>query len=499
MVEMTESADSIDQARERMARGELSSEQLTRFYLDRIRTLNGKVNAVIEVNPDALTIAEGLDDERKAKGTRGPLHGIPVVLKDNIDTGDKMMTTAGSIALQGSHAARDSLVAARLRRAGAVILAKSNLSEWANYRGFRSSSGWSSRGGLTRNPYCLDRSAGGSSSGSAVAVAANMTIGAIGTETDGSIVNPCSHNSVVGIKPTVGLIGRSGIVPISHSQDTAGPMARTVRDVAILLGSLTGSDDMDAGSIPHSDRSHPDYTQFLDSDGLSGTRIGVARNFFAYNQRVDQIIERSLQLLKNSGAILVDPATVAVTRELRAAEGTVMSYEFKHGLNQYLDQLHPATAVRSLAQVIQFNDQNAEEVMPFFKQEILTQAEERGDLKSPEYLAALQQCRQLSRADGLDKVLHDYSLGAILAPSGGPAWVIDLLNGDRGSGGCSSAAAIAGYPHITVPAGYVYDLPVGISFFAGAFQEPVLLRIAYAFEELSNARRDPTFPLSLEL
>ncbi|HJN51043.1 MAG: amidase [Pseudomonadales bacterium] len=499
MVEMTESADSIDQARERMARGELSSEQLTRFYLDRIRTLNGKVNAVIEVNPDALTIAEGLDDERKAKGTRGPLHGIPVVLKDNIDTGDKMMTTAGSIALQGSHAARDSLVAARLRRAGAVILAKSNLSEWANYRGFRSSSGWSSRGGLTRNPYCLDRSAGGSSSGSAVAVAANMTIGAIGTETDGSIVNPCSHNSVVGIKPTVGLIGRSGIVPISHSQDTAGPMARTVRDVAILLGSLTGSDDMDAGSIPHSDRSHPDYTQFLDSDGLSGTRIGVARNFFAYNQRVDQIIERSLQLLKNSGAILVDPATVAVTRELRAAEGTVMSYEFKHGLNQYLDQLHPATAVRSLAQVIQFNDQNAEEVMPFFKQEILTQAEERGDLKSPEYLAALQQCRQLSRADGLDKVLHDYSLDAILAPSGGPAWVIDLLNGDRGSGGCSSAAAIAGYPHITVPAGYVYDLPVGISFFAGAFQEPVLLRIAYAFEELSNARRDPTFPLSLEL
>ncbi len=499
MVEMTESADSIDQARERMARRELSSEQLTRFYLDRIRTLNGKVNAVIEVNPDALTIAEGLDDERKAKGTRGPLHGIPVVLKDNIDTGDKMMTTAGSIALQGSHAARDSLVAARLRRAGAVILAKSNLSEWANYRGFRSSSGWSSRGGLTRNPYCLDRSAGGSSSGSAVAVAANMTIGAIGTETDGSIVNPCSHNSVVGIKPTVGLIGRSGIVPISHSQDTAGPMARTVRDVAILLGSLTGSDDMDAGSIPHSDRSHPDYTQFLDSDGLSGTRIGVARNFFAYNQRVDQIIERSLQLLKNSGAILVDPATVAVTRELRAAEGTVMSYEFKHGLNQYLDQLHPATAVRSLAQVIQFNDQNAEEVMPFFKQEILTQAEERGDLKSPEYLAALQQCRQLSRADGLDKVLHDYSLDAILAPSGGPAWVIDLLNGDRGSGGCSSAAAIAGYPHITVPAGYVYDLPVGISFFAGAFQEPVLLRIAYAFEELSNARRDPTFPLSLEL
>jgi amidase len=499
MVEMTESADSIDQARERMARGELSSEQLTRFYLDRIRTLNGKVNAVIEVNPDALTIAEGLDDERKAKGTRGPLHGIPVVLKDNIDTGDKMMTTAGSIALQGSHAARDSLVAARLRRAGAVILAKSNLSEWANYRGFRSSSGWSSRGGLTRNPYCLDRSAGGSSSGSAVAVAANMTIGAIGTETDGSIVNPCSHNSVVGIKPPVGLIGRSGIVPISHSQDTAGPMARTVRDVAILLGSLTGSDDMDAGSIPHSDRSHPDYTQFLDSDGLSGTRIGVARNFFAYNQRVDQIIERSLQLLKNSGAILVDPATVAVTRELRAAEGTVMSYEFKHGLNQYLDQLHPATAVRSLAQVIQFNDQNAEEVMPFFKQEILTQAEERGDLKSPEYLAALQQCRQLSRADGLDKVLHDYSLDAILAPSGGPAWVIDLLNGDRGSGGCSSAAAIAGYPHITVPAGYVYDLPVGISFFAGAFQEPVLLRIAYAFEELSNARRDPTFPLSLEL
>ncbi len=499
MVEMTESADSIDQARERMARGELSSEQLTRFYLDRIRTLNGKVNAVIEVNPDALTIAEGLDDERKAKGTRGPLHGIPVVLKDNIDTGDKMMTTAGSIALQGSHAARDSLVAARLRRAGAVILAKSNLSEWANYRGFRSSSGWSSRGGLTRNPYCLDRSAGGSSSGSAVAVAANMTIGAIGTETDGSIVNPCSHNSVVGIKPTVGLIGRSGIVPISHSQDTAGPMARTVRDVAILLGSLTGSDDMDAGSIPHSDRSHPDYTQFLDSDGLSGTRIGVARNFFAYNQRVDQIIERSLQLLKNSGAILVDPATVAVTRELRAAEGTVMSYEFKHGLNQYLDQLHPATAVRSLAQVIQFNDQNAEEVMPFFKQEILTQAEERGDLKSPEYLAALQQCRQLSRADGLDKVLHDYSLDAILAPSGGPAWVIDLLNGDRGSGGCSSAAAIPGYPHITVPAGYVYDLPVGISFFAGAFQEPVLLRIAYAFEELSNARRDPTFPLSLEL
>lgn len=499
MAEISESAVSIDWAQQKMARGELSSEQLTRFYLDGIKSNDSKVNAVIEINPDALTIATDLDNERNAKGARGPLHGIPVILKDNIDTGDRMMTTAGSIALLGCRAARDSHVADKLRQAGAVILAKSNLSEWANYRSVRSSSGWSSRGGLTRNPYCLDRSAGGSSSGSAVAVAANMTIGAIGTETDGSIINPCSHNSVVGIKPTVGLIGRSGIVPICHSQDTAGPIARTVRDAAILLGALTGSDEMDAVTIGHCDRSHRDYTQFLDSDGLAGARIGVARNFFSYNQKVDQLIEQGLQLLKKAGAILVDPVEVAVSRELRVAEGTVMSYEFKHDLNVYLDQLGPATAVRSLAQLIQFNDENANRVMPYFKQEILMQAVERGDLDSADYLAALRECRQLSRSDGLDKVLHDYSLDAIVAPSGGPAWVIDLLTGDRGSGGCSAAAAIAGYPHITVPAGYVYDLPVGISFFAGAFQEPVLLKIAYAFEQLANARRDPTFPLSLEL
>jgi len=482
-----------------MTREELSSEELVRFYLGRIRTLNSKLKAVIEINPDALAIATALDDERSAKGTRGPLHGIPVILKDNIDTGDKMMTTAGSLALLGSRAKKDSQVAAGLRRDGAVILAKSNLSEWANYRSLRASSGWSSRGGLTRNPYCLDRSAGGSSSGSAVAVAANMSIGAIGTETDGSIINPSSHNSVVGIKPTVGLVGRSGIVPICHSQDTAGPMARSVRDAAILLGALTGDDELDTATVPHGDRSHRDYTQFLDGDGLSGVRIGVARNFFGYNQRLDQLIDQALQLLRDVGAILVDPVEVEVTRELRIAESAVMSFEFKQDLNAYLAGLDQAVAVRSLALLIEFNEQNADEVMPYFKQETLLQAEEKGDLESSEYLAALQQCRQLSRTDGLDKVLHDYSLDAIVAPSGGPAWVIDLLNGDRGSGGCSSAAAIAGYPHITVPAGYVHDLPVGISFFGGAFQEPVLLKIAYAFEQLSNARRDPTFTLSLQL
>jgi amidase len=487
---------------EQMDSGALSAQALTEMYLERIEALDKRgpaINALIEINPDALTIANALDAEREAKGPRGPLHGIPITLKDNINTADRMMTTAGSLALAGSTPARDAYVAHRLRQAGAVILGKSNLSEWANFRSSHSTSGWSSRGGQTRNPYALDRNPCGSSSGSAVAVAANLCAAAIGTETDGSIVCPSSANSIVGIKPSLGLVGRSGIIPVAHSQDTAGPMARTVGDAAVLLGALAGVDPRDPLTHESCGRSHTDYTQFLDPHGMRGARIGVARNFFGFNEQVDQLIHESIEVMKELGAEIVDPADVVTAGQLEATELEVLLYEFKTDLNTYLANLGPAAPVHSLGEVIEFNERHREEVMPYFGQDILLKAEERGPLTDEVYINALEKAHRLARAEGIDATLREHQLDAIVAPSGGPAWLTDLVNGDHHSGGSSSPAAVAGYPNITVPAGYIHGLPVGISFFGRAFQEPTLFKLAFAFEGATKVRRPPQFLASADL
>lgn len=480
----------------RPGRGELTVRQVTEWYLARIAAIDKSgpaVNAVIELNPDALAIADALDAERATKGPRGPLHGIPVVLKDNIDTADRMMTTAGSLALEGSIPAQDATVAAKLRAAGAVILGKANLSEWANFRGNHSSSGWSSRGGQTRSPYALDRNPSGSSSGSAVAVAANQCAVAVGTETDGSIVSPAQTNAIVGLKPTVGLVSRAGIVPIAHSQDTAGPMARTVVDAAILLSALAGPDPRDAVTAPVRGKFHADYTYFLDVDGVRGARIGVARNFFGYNAAVDRVMEESLAALRDLGAVLVDPANVETAKNLEEPEMAVLLYEFKADLDAYLGALGPAAPRHSMVEVIDFNEHNRERVMPFFGQELMMQAQGKGPLSDEAYAKALRTSRRLSRSLGIDRTLRRHALDAIVAPSGGPAWLTDHLLGDHYTGGSSSPAAVAGYPDITVPAGFVQGLPVGISFFSGAYREPLLIRLAFAFEQATRVRRPPQF------
>jgi amidase len=475
--------------------GKFTCHSLTQRYLARIEEIDGRgpaVNSVIEVNPDALAIAESLDKERKAKGARGPLYGIPVLIKDNIETADRMQTTAGSLALVGSHPEKDSFVAQKLREAGAVILGKTNLSEWANIRSSHSISGWSARGGLTRNPYTLDRNACGSSSGSGAATAANLCALAVGTETDGSVVCPSNANGIVGIKPTLGLISRSGIIPIAHSQDTAGPMARTIRDAAILLSALAGSDPRDNATAASAGKTAADYTQFLDPNGLRGARIGVARKYFGFSDSVDSLMNDVIDEMKRQGAVLVDPADLDSFGKFDDSELVVLLYELKADLNVYLAG-RPDAAVRSLKDVIEFNERNKEKEMPYFMQDLFIKAEAKGPLTSKEYLDALEANHRLSRAEGIDGVMDKFRLDAIMAPTGGPAWLTDLVDGDHAGGGSSNAAAVAGYPDITVPAGFISGLPVGVSFFGRAWSEPVLLKIAYGFEQSTKVRKPPRF------
>jgi len=489
---------SIAELQGKMSSGELTCRQLTEMYLGRIATIdegeNG-LNAILELNPDALVIAEQLDAERGQGKTRGPLHGIPVFIKGNIDTFDRMSTTAGSLALEGSVALQDAFLVEQLREAGVLILGKTNLSEWANFRGKNSTSGWSSLGGLTRNPYALDRTACGSSSGSGAAVAANLCASAIGTETDGSIICPAQTNGIVGLKPTVGLISRIGIIPISHSQDTAGPMARTVADAAALLGAMTRVDGTDAATLSEDRSAYKDYTQFLDPEGLTGARIGVARSLFGTDHRVLKIIESNLETMKSQGAELID-VELASSEKFGKTEVEVWLYEFKADLNAYLANRGRMAQVHSLEDVIKFNVEYRKRVMPYFGQERMEGAQEKGALTNKRYLNALEKNHRLTREEGIDVVMDEHELDAIVCPSGGPAWMIDLINGDgirSWDTDATSYPAVAGYPHITVPAGYIFGLPIGISFFAGAWGEPTLIKLAYAFEQATQVRVPPKF------
>ena len=473
-----------------MERGDLRSVDLVAAYRARIEAEDGDFNAVAFLNPDADDIAADLDRERAAGKSRGPLHGIPILVKDNIATGDAMMTSAGSLALDGVRAATDSHVAARLRAAGAVLLGKTNLSEWANFRSTRSSSGWSSRSGQVRNAYFTDRTPGGSSSGSGVAVARGFCAAAIGTETDGSIVSPSTMNSLIGIKPTVGLVGRSGIIPISHSQDTAGPMARSVADAAALLSAIAGPDSADPATT---DARAEDFSRFLDDAALRGKRIGIVRNYAGFHERVDAVFETALSALVEAGAVLVEGLILPSRDEIRPHELIVMMTEFKVGLNAYLAGLGPDAPVRSLAEVIAFNEEHADRTMPYFRQEILLAAEETGGLEDQVYQTALAVSRRLTRDNGIDKLLGDHALDALVAPTASAPWAIDLVNGDNrgGGGGSSGPAAVSGHASITVPMGYVSGLPVGLSFIGGAWSDGVLIGLAHAFERTLQARVSP--------
>ena len=492
----------IAQLQQLMSSGKLTARAITEKYLARIKEIDKHgpaINSVIETNPDALSLADSLDRERKLKGARGPLHGIPILIKDNIATADRMMTTAGSLALVGATPAQDAFIAQRLREAGAVLLGKTNLSEWANFRSSHSTSGWSGRGGQTRNPYVIDRNPCGSSSGSGAAVAANLCAAAIGTETDGSIVCPSSANGIVGIKPTLGLVSRSGIIPIAHSQDTAGPMARTVADAAALLSALTGVDERDALTKESSGHAAKDYTQFLDANGLRGARIGVARNFFGFSDKVDKLMADAIDVIKRQGATVIDPAEVPNSGKYDDSEFEVLLYEFKADLNAYLAALGPRSPVHSLKEIIEFNERHRAQELPFFGQDIFIKAEAKGPLTSKEYLAALEKDQRLSRAEGIDAVMQKNRLDALIAPTGGPSWTTDLINGDHFSGSSSTPPAVAGYPNINVPAGFIYGLPVGISFFGMPYSEPMLIKFAYAFEQATKFRRAPQFLPSAEL
>lgn len=476
---------------------QLTARDITQRYLDRIAEVDGRLRSVLETNPEALDIADELDRERAAGSVRGPLHGIPILLKDNIDTADRMTTTAGSLALEGAVAPTDSHVAARLREAGAILLGKANLSEWANFRSERSSSGWSGRGGQCGNPYALDRSPCGSSSGSGAAASGNLCAAAIGTETNGSIVCPASASSLVGFKPTVGLWGRSGIIPISHSQDTAGPMARSVEDAAILLGAVSARDERDSATRDRGEV-HADYTAFLDADGLEGARIGVLRSSFGFHEKVDALLEAALATMQERGAVLVDPVEIDLSG-MGGASYEVLLYEFKDGLDRYLSEKGDAVPVGSLAEVIAFNEAQRGRSMPYFEQEILRKAQAKGGLDSLEYREALATAQRLTRDEGIDRAMDEHRLDAIFAVTGGPPWRIDLVNGDHFGGGSSTPAAVSGYPNVTVPGGYVQGLPVGVNFFGRAWSESTLLRIAYAYEQATKHRVEPTLPSSLEL
>lgn len=489
---------SISDLQAAMASGALSAQTLVEACLAHISAVDPSVRAVVEVNPEAEALAIALDAERRAGHVRGPLHGIPILLKDNIDTGDRMMTTAGALALVGPPAAEDATVAARLRAAGAVLLGKSNLSEWANFRGHHSTSGWSGRGGQTHNPHVLDRSPGGSSSGSAAAVAAGLAPVALGTETDGSIANPATCCGVVGLKPTVGLTSRAGVIPISHTQDTVGPLALRVADAAAVLTAIAGgvdSRDPTAGSGP----APVDYTRFLDPGGLRGARIGVPRReLWGRNRHADRVAEDALQALRDAGATVVDPVEIPSSEEERGdrSEYEVMLYEFKAGVHAYLTTRR-GLPVRTLTDVIAFNERHASEELQWFGQEILVEAEAKGPLTDPAYVAALQRSRAIGGVRGIDAALDAHRLDALIAPSGGPAWTIDPVLGDHGVSGSSSLAARAGYPLMSVPAGFAHGLPVNVTFIGRAWSEPVLVRMAFAFEQATPAWRAPGFAPSL--
>jgi amidase len=484
----------IAQIQQGYKEGRFTIKEVVQAHLDRIEAIdrNGPVlNSMIAINPDAIQIAEELDKEMKAGTIRGPLHGIPVVLKDNIDTHDKMPTTAGSRALKDSYPLKDSYVARKLREAGAVIIGKANLSEWANFRGQLSTSGWSGEGGQTKNPYDLSRNPCGSSSGSAVAVSANLAVIAIGTETNGSIVCPAHSNGIVGIKPTVGLISRSGIIPISFTQDTPGPMARSVKDAAICLGILTGVDSTDNKTLSGINHFISDYTVFLKEEGLRGKKIGIYKGYFGTNFKVDSLMVAAIRFMNSRGAEIIEIDKV-IDDQSEGISLEVMLYEYKSGLNKYFKSLGPSAPVKSLEELITFNQSDSIELQ-YFDQIYLTMAQKKGDLSTPDYLRALELMRKYSQENGIDRVMDEHDLDAIIAPTGSPAWKTDLINGDSYQMGSSSPAALAGYPNITVPMGSVDGLPVGISFFGRAWSEPVLLEIAYAYERSTMYRRIPGF------
>jgi amidase len=496
-IPVSEIADmGIDDMRSALEAGRFTVRTLVEQCLARIEAVDRRgpaLRSVIEINSETPAEAEARDRERESGGPRGPLHGVPILIKDNIDAAGRMSTTAGSLALAGAPSAGDAFLVRRLRLAGAVILGKTNLSEWANIRSPRSTSGWSGRGGLTLNPHALDRNTSGSSSGSAAAVAAGFCPAAVGTETDGSIVSPSSLNGIVGLKPTVGLISRTGIIPISATQDTAGPMARSVRDCAILLGALAGADSDDPATAEGRARAGIDYTKALDPDGLRGARIGVVRQYSGLHRGVDRLMDQAWAVLKARGAELIDPAEIKTLGRFDEAENTVLLYELKAGLKAYLARLGPAAPVRSLADIIAFNEKRAAEEMPYFGQETFLKAEAKGPLTEKEYLDARALCRTLSRREGIDAVMDAHRLDALAAPTDGPAWLTDFVLGDHFLISSSTPAAVAGYPSITVPAGAVFGLPVGLSFFGRAWSEPLLLRLAYGFEQATNHRRAPRF------